>query len=168
MKKMAKAEEKKETSSQIKDEILELSAKLQKDMSIDKKTGNGTEAENLYTKHLPDGLSTEVVKQVKDYDGAFIAAGTHAFGQLAIQAMKKNSDLPKATIELSMGNRDSMAVTVERSKDSVNQFSADKATVTKFGVTTVTFDARAGASKAGQLKHVRAQIAEMAAAQLKA
>lgn len=163
---MAKKEQ--ESTVQIKDEILELSAKLQKEITLDKKSGAGSESENLYNKHLPDGLTTEVVKQVKDYDGTFIAAGTHAFGQLAVAAMKKNPDLSKATVELSMGHRDSMAVTIERSKDSVNQFSANKETVTKFGVTTVTFDARAGASKAGQLKQVRAAIAEMAAAQLKA
>lgn len=165
---MATKKEDKAPTTEIKSEILELAEKLQKDITVDKKTGAGTQSENLYEKNLPDGLTTDTVKQVKEYDSAFVAAGTHAFGQLAIAAMAKNKGLEKATIELSMGHRDTMGVSVERSKTFTNHLSGNGEQTTKYGVTSVTYDARAGATSGGQLKRVRTALAEAAAAQLKA
>ena len=61
-----------------------LAAALKDKMKVDKTTGIGEPAENLYKDTLPEGLDIKTVEQVKAHDRNFIAAGAQVFAQLPL------------------------------------------------------------------------------------
>lgn len=157
-----------ETKVALKDDVLALAAKLEKGMTVEKKTGVGTTGEaDLYHDNLPETLTPEVVKQVGDYNATFIAAGAYAFGKLAVDAMKGNKSLEQASIEVKMGGRDTVAYTVDRRTEHTNHLGGG-GTVEKFGVVNAKYSTRAGKGSAGQLKIARSLIGELALEKLKA
>lgn len=147
----------------LKQEVLDLSKKLEGAIKIDKKTGDGT-SENLYEANLPESLNMDVVKEVSNYNTTFIAAGAHAFGQLAVKAMSSNKDLEKAQIDIPMGHKDNLAINVQRVKESINHL-GDGEKIIKHGVVTVDYDVRSG-KNGGELKKARAAIAALASEKL--
>lgn len=155
-----------ETTIVLKDETLALAAKLEEGFAIDKKTGVITETSDLYEINLPEALTMQAVKEVSDYNATFVAAGTVAFGRMAVDAMKGHKDLQAITGEFKMGVKDKLSMNIERSKEYTNHLSGNGEKTIKFGVTTTTYEVRAG-KNAGQLKAARAMISEMATSKLK-
>lgn len=163
------AKDTKETTSspKLKEDVLVLSKKIEEGLSIDTKTGVGTEKGDLYEQNLPENITMEQVANVTDYNSTFIAASTHAFGKIAVEAMRGNKKLESATAELKMGTKDALSINVERSKQYTVQLGDKKGeTIVKHGVVTAAYDVRAG-KNGGQLKVARAAIADMAAEFLK-
>lgn len=153
-----------EKQAQLNEQVLALSAKLEVGMDLDAKTGVGTEKGNLYNENLPADLTPEVVKSVTNYNTTFVAAGTHAFGKLAVEAMKGNSGLDVATMEIKMGDRDKLSVSTKRVETKTDHLHGG-GEVTKYGVTTTGYEVRAG-KNAGQLKVARSLIGDLATAAL--
>lgn len=149
-------------TSKLKNEVIELAAKLQADMSIDNDTGTGVENADLYNKNLPETLTPEVVKEVSDYNTTFVAAGAYAFGQLSISAMSDNKKLTETNIEIKMGDKDSVSYNVLRSREFNNSLGGGEKVV-KQGVITASYDVRSG-KNGGQLKQARNLIGELASA----
>lgn len=149
--------------SALKQEVLDLSKKIAEGITLDKKTGHGEAADGLYESNLPEGLTVEAVKAVSDYNTTFVAAGTHAFGTLAVEAMKGSKSLTEATVQIKMFGKDTLGVSVQRSKDYNNSLAkeGEPKTITKHGVITTTYDVVAGNNR-GQLKAARNEIAALA------
>lgn len=155
-------ESKNETKSpELKEDVLELSKKIEEGLKIDKKTGVGTEEGNLYEKLMPDTVNMEMVQAVHDYNSTFIPAATHAFGQMAVKAMSGNKDLTEANVELKMGVKDSLAIHVQRSRDRINHL-GDGESIVNYGETKVDYSVRAANGKGGQLKIARNLIKDLA------
>lgn len=144
--------------SKVNEEVLEMAAKLEAGMTLDNKTGEGTE-DGLYESTLPAHLSVETVKAVADHNTTFIAAGSYAFGKLAVEAMKANPELAHANLEIKMIGRDTVGYNVDRTKEFTNHL-GDGTTTTKHAVVTTSYDVRAG-KNGGQLKAARQAIGEL-------
>lgn len=151
------------SKSAIKQEVLDLSKKIAEGITLDTKTGHAEAADGIYEANLPEGLTTETVKAVGDYNTTFVAAGTHAFGTLAVEAMKSTKSLNEATVQIKMHGKDTLGVSVQRSKEYNNALAkeGEPKTVTKHGVITTTYDVVAGNNR-GQLKAARNEIAALA------
>jgi len=149
----------------LKPEVHELSCKLKGGMKLDKSTGLGEATSSLYEDNLPESLTPEILKEVSDYNTTFIAAGAHAFGELAVEAMSGNKKLERATIDIPMAGKDSIGYSVERHRSYPNHLGNGEPTE-KFGIVTSNYQVQAG-HNAGQLKKARLIIGELALEQLK-
>ena len=154
--------------STMNEAVMSLAAKIEAQLEFDTNNGTGTVKTDVYHDNLPEGLTKEVVTQVKDYDTTFVAAATYAAGKLSVAAMAGNQNLRHTNIVIPMGGKDSAEVSTDR--ESVYHVpSREKGKteeVTKFGSTTTAYEARAG-KNGGQLKLARQAIAEMAMTALK-
>jgi hypothetical protein len=148
-----------EVKKELKPEVLEMSKKLSSGFSVDKNSGAGTAEPDMYKANLPKELTMDVVKAVSDYNGVFIAGATHAFAELAVDAMK-GTKLPSANVTIPMGHKDALTVNVDREKHYVNHLGGGEQT-TKYGVVSATYEVQVGKNK-GQLKAVRSVIQELA------
>ena len=146
------------------DDVTALSTIIQAGITVDTKASTATVADGLYKDNLPVGLTMEAVKTVSDYNSTFVAAGTHAMGMVAIEAMKSNKKLEKLSVDITMGVKDNLSITVDRVKEVPNRFGNGEA-ITKYGATSVTYEVKAG-KNAGQLKSVRAELNALASAAL--
>lgn len=155
--------EKKQAS--FKPEVQELADKIAKGITI-KKTGESAIEENLYEAHLPEGMTMETVRDVRAYTSNFIAAGQHAFGVAAVDAMKKNDDLQKVTDTLGLGEKDTVTYTVERNRTFMDHMGANKDNpkpILKHGVCSATVTMAGTAGSVGQLKIARTHVGAYAA-----
>lgn len=148
--------------SNVSKEVLDLSAKIQEAVKIDHKTGTAEVADGIWESTLPDTLTKEQVKQVKDHEANFVAAGGHAVGRLAIVAMKKNKDLNEVQATIGMHGYDKAVYSVERERQYHNPQDKDADPIVKHGVLGVNFRNMAGRN-AGELKKVMKEISEEAA-----
>lgn len=149
----------------INETVLALSKKIEAQLELDDKSGVGSAKTDVYHDNLPEGLTKEVVTQVKDYDTTFVAAATYAAGKMAVAAMAGNQSLNTALTTLNMGGKDSLVVHTERSKVFENRLGGKNEEITKFGATTASLTVYAG-KNGGQLKAARNAIVELAAAAL--
>lgn len=143
------------------DDVVALSTKLQSGIKVDAKAATVTVADDLYKNNLPTGVTMEAVKAVSDYNTTFVAAGAHAFGVAAVEAMKDNKKLDRLTTDIPMGVKDNVSYTVDRVKEVPNRFGNGE-TLIKHGVVTTSYEVRAG-KNGGQLKAARTLIGELAA-----
>lgn len=161
---MSKETKTPESEVQLKAEVLAMAEKIEKGLKLDHKTGIAAADDNLYESLLPEGLTVETVKAVGTHNSNFIAAGTYAFGSVAVQAMSKHKDLEKASGEIKMAGRDVLNLHIDRSKTYTDHLHGSGDTV-KFGVVTASYDIRAG-KNSGELKKARTLVAELAMAKL--
>lgn len=144
-------------------DVAALSTKITAGITMDSKAGTASANADLYKDNLPADLTMEAVKAVSDYNTTFVAAGAHAFGKLAVDAMKSNKKLDKVAVDIPMGVKDKVSYTVERSKEVSNPFDKDAKPTTKYGDIKTTYEVKAG-KNGGQLKTARQLIGEYAAA----
>lgn len=156
---MSATEAKKGT--EIKPEIIALSKIIEKEVSIDAKSGAATVAPDTYAKTLPEGLTVEGRKAYSDHDTAFAAAAAHVVGNAGVDAFKKTKGLDRVTAEFDLSGKDKFTVTVDRSKTSHNPQDPGKEIV-KYGVISGSLEQRAGRNS-GQFKAVRTAVADRAA-----
>lgn len=150
----------------VKPEVLEFSKSVQKELTCDAKTGIVTgDVQSVYDANLPEGITPDVVKKVSEYDAVAINGTVHAVGNIAIEAMKKNSGLERVTGDFTFGHRGALGVTVDRTKEVVNNFSPNKETMTKYG--SISAEVKYKAGRGGQMTAVKKAIAAAAADALK-
>lgn len=150
-------------SVKLADEVLVLSNQMKEVFDIDKNTGVGSAPDDIYKDHLPEGIDMEQVKAISNYNSNFIAAGAHAFGVLAVDAMADNKELKDASLTVPMGHKDAVTYNVNREHTYKNNFAKDpdNATVTKYGTISTCYDVKAG-DLSGELKNARELIREIA------
>lgn len=146
---------------EVKKEILELSEKISSGITISAKEKTATAEKDIYEKNLPEGLSMDTVRSVRDYNTTFVAAGAHAFGNAAVAAMNKHKNLDSLNVDVSMGDKDSVSYSIQRSKTSVDHLHNKGQEITKYGVLTTSMEVNAG-KNSGQLKVARAQVGALA------
>ena len=149
------------TVTQPKESIVALAKRIADGLTLDTNTGIGSESKELYKELLPEELTMEQVKAVSEYNTDFIAAGAYAFGQMAVNAMSKNKDLTEASVDVNMGHRDVLKLSVDREKSYRNPLGGEGATSTKYGVVTAAYEVKSG-KNGGQLKTARNAINAMA------
>ena len=150
----------------ISEEVLALSKKISESVSVDKDTGVAEVKGDPYVENLPETLTTEIIREVEGYNKKFVAAGTHAIGQAALDAMKSNKKLEVVTGSISLGNKSNFEVNVKRSAE-YNAGPGSSEKITKFGETTIKMNLDAGKAKSGDLARVREALQEAATAALK-
>ena len=153
---------------EISAEVLRISELIKAGVTTDAKAGVITENEpgKVYAASLPEDLTVEVVQRVGVHNGNFVAATAHAIGSIAVDTLKSNKDLKEVTGGVKTVGRDHIDVTVTRQRDYVNRLGGNNETITKLGVTDVTYHHAPG-TNTGALKVVRQEIGALAAAALK-
>jgi hypothetical protein len=151
----------------VKPEVLDFSGKVQKELSIDNKTGVVTgDLQKVYDANLPDGITTDTVKKLSEYDGTVVNGTIHAVGTMAVSAMAKHAGLNRVEGEFQFGHRANLNVAVNRKREVVNNFSENKETIVKHGAISAEVHFRAGRNNS-QLTAVKQTVASAAADALK-
>ena len=119
---------------------------------------------DIYSECLPEELTMETVTQVRQHDGAFIAATTKAVSDYALAAFAADASIEEMSAKVSMGGKDSVTTTILREKEFTNSFAkeGEAKTIKKFGVVSSTVEYQ-HTRNIGELKAVRAEIAAKAA-----
>jgi CRISPR/Cas system CMR subunit Cmr4 (Cas7 group RAMP superfamily) len=144
----------------IKQEIVNLAAAIRADIKIDAATGVATVGPDLYERLLPEGLTVDIIKQVKEHDTKIIAAVPLALGEEAIPVMKKNKGLENATLIMPTVGKDTIGATFTRQREATNP-AAPGTTMTIHGAVRVEMTQYANGSR-GELAKVKTALREMA------
>lgn len=155
-----------EANVKLKDNVLAYAKKIEETLAIDKKTGAPSGYENIYEATLPEDVTMEMVNKVDEHDTTFIAAAPYVYGKLMVDAMASNGKLTEGSVVIPMGEKNTLSVGIERSKEFTNHLSGNGEKVMKYGVMTASYDVRGSRSNAGQLKAVRGIIGDLANAAL--
>jgi len=160
---MANAEHK----ATIKPEIQELSDRIGKLITIEKKNDQGVVVvqDGAYLSLLPENLTKETVEAVQEFNGKMAAASALAVGTAAIPIMKKDQNLANVTMSMPTVGKDFIGVNFQRerqvpARDENNQPAGTK---TKFGSTSVEYGMYSTKSR-GALLSVKTLLAEQAMA----
>lgn len=146
--------------SDIKPEVLELAAKLKAGISI-AKDGNATVTEGLYEQTLPEGITIEQLKDIQKHNNVFIAAAGYAFGESAIDTMKKNAEVSAVSVSIPTVGKDTLDLTFQRERQIPN--AGGEGTSVKFGSLQAKYNMY-GAGSRGQLLKVKQELSEKASA----
>jgi hypothetical protein len=144
-------------------EVLELANKLSNEITV--KDGQMTIAENAYVGTLPEGLTVEKVEELQKHNSLFYPAVTHAFGEKAVEMMKKDKKLMELGLTVPMVGRDHFDLDIKRSKTYPNP-QDENAPVTKYGQINAQLVTHAARANRGEMNSVRDMISEMALASL--
>ena len=101
--------------STLKSTIVDLSDKIKADISI-AKDGTIEVAPDLFYKHLPEGVTRELVEAAADYQGEFMVAATNAIGEHAIPFFKKHKAHEKLNVHVPLVGKDTLELKLYRSK----------------------------------------------------
>lgn len=145
----------------ISKEVLDMAGTIKAKFSVDSNTGAGTVGEDLYKESLPEDIDLKTIERVKAHDRTFIAATAHAFGELAIEAMKKNSKLENASIDIPMSKYDNVSHNIARHRTYQNHLVKGNEVIEKWGIMDTAYKAKGGRN-IGDLKRVRVQLQQMA------
>lgn len=159
------SDKKESTAPAVKQVVIDMSEKMKSGITLDKKTGTATAADDIFASTLPEDLSIETVKRVSEHNGNFIAAGALAFGDMSVAAMAKNKGLEQTTLKIAMAGRDSVEYTVDRTKQYRNP-QDEKNPIVKHGVVSATYNSLVG-TNTGSLKAARKTIEQAAMDALK-
>lgn len=110
-------------------------------LNSDTKSLDLKEGDDLYSAHLPEGLTPEIVKAVHDHDTTFVAGVASAFVDVTTKGFKADKDLSQVNAEFGMFG-----------KNKVQLMASRESGLTVGVVTTVTN------SKAGPLKQAFADF----------
>lgn len=154
-----------ESKKTVSPEVSELTDKLMNDLTV---AANGiTDVKpDLFIRTLPENLDEKTVRAVNKHTTNFIAASANAVGKLAVAAMAGDKKMSTVTAHIPTVGHDYVDIAVHREKTFVNPQDKDHP-ITKQGAVDIKYHVQAGAPKAGQLKTIRALLAEEAAKALK-
>lgn len=139
------------TKPTLSEEVIKLASSIREQLEVDTDTGIVTEKDTggAYDSNLPAGITKETIKTINNYNTTYVAAGTYAVGQVALEAFSANNKLNRCSGKLRIGHKDDLEVIVDKS---------EKSEYTIHG----SLDIRA-AKNSGQLKAARDAIKEMGA-----
>lgn len=126
----------------------------------------GKPVDSFYESVLPEDLPIETVKKVSDFNAVFIAAGAESFGEMSVNAMKKDKALEETELTIPMVGKDSVSYNVARRRENINPQDPKGDPIVKYGVVTTKYEVHGGVN-AGELKKSRASVMEFAAEALK-
>lgn len=141
---------------EVKPEIESIAAMLRKSAKVNAEKHVVEFDENVYKESLPEGLDEKTVKQVAHHNQNFALAQTLVTGELAIEHLKENADVPdvRSTINIPAGKTTAV---VSRSAELRNIQTGEVST--KYGYTSTRISMKVPGS---QTIAVRNRVAELA------
>ena len=155
--KEVKGKEETKKPSKVRPEVNELSAKIIKGLKFNKETSSIEETKDNWTLNLPEGITPEIDKKLRDYTDDFIAGSTKAFGELAYSTMSKHPKVEEIDGRISMGGKNYHELCVEKEVAHTN---AQGVSSKKYGVITTEYVVKGAESSS--LKAVRAELGTLA------
>jgi hypothetical protein len=163
--------------SKLAEELVDdLSKLMVKDLKLDKKTGEGEATDGFFDKYSTNDevkkfvdfdITPKSIKAHEECNSVIIAASTKAFGIQSVEAMNANNDIERTSIEIPMGHKNNLSITMDRSKEYNNHLTGNNEKTVKYGVITAAYEVKGGKQTSGVLKKVRHEIAELALSKLK-
>lgn len=149
----------------IDQEIVNMAAAITAELKVDPKTGVGTLSRaDVYEALLPEGLTAQIVADVRAHDGKMAAAGLLALGEATVPLMKKHKDLTSTTLTIPATGKDSFSFSMSRERQVPDKgVDGTYGTKTKYGSGTAEFNMY-GTKTNGQLKTVKQTLAAAALA----
>ncbi len=96
--------------------VTDLADKIYKDLEVKSGELSVKEKADPYFNNLPETLTKDTVEAVHGYNEVFVAAGVHAAGRIAIEAMKKDKHTKIVSGQIGMVGKDYIAITAERDR----------------------------------------------------
>jgi hypothetical protein len=152
------------SASKLHADVVTMQAAIQSAIKIDK-AGTVTGTDDLYVKLLPEGVTLDTVKAVDSYNSRFIAGAHAAIGAEAVAAMKKHSGIDQISASVPLVGKSHYDVTVKR-RSEFPGIGEGAAPVVKYAASTGKLVNGEADTSRGQLKHVRAMVAELGLAAL--
>ena len=150
------------TVTAIKQEIIDLSNLLKKEITLDVKTGVAVITPDTYERLLPTGITKEHVESIQQYNTDMAAAAVLTIGELSNPAMKKHKDLDRVHLSMPMVGKDMMNVSYDRSRQVPSRGEDGVAGIkTMFGAASVSIDMYATGPR-GELKKIKTMLKEQA------
>lgn len=140
-------------SKELKASVQALSEKIIQSIEVDK-AGVGKATSNTFDDNLPESITPEHVKTLKEYEALYVPAAVDAFGKVAIAAMGEHN-INTAQIEMPMAHKDTLSIGVT-GQTTVD----DKTTYGELDIVMTSYAASNGA----QLKIARNLVTEAAQA----
>lgn len=134
-------------------------ALIQKEMTLTKEGEAGflKSSDDVYSKVLDEGVTTDMVKKVKANDTNFVNAFTLAVSNVALDAIKEDKNLKTIEAKAKMGYKDTVAATWEKEHTFHNPANNEK--IVKNGVIVTKVKTQAG-SKGAELTSIRNEGAD--------
>jgi hypothetical protein len=124
-----------------------LSAAIRKDLSVDDK-GNVKGPDDIYARHLPEGLTMEMVDRASEHRKRFGVAAYEAFAEVSEDALKQHKDLDRTSMRLTTNGDDLLSAQYQRSvKRAVKGEKGKVTSETIYGVLSHKYTVQAGFSE---------------------
>lgn len=143
------------------EEVLTMSEKIRKEMSIEK-DGTVIMKDGIYYDCLPVGISREIDELVRKNREVFSAAAGHAVGMSSISAYKGNKGLESISATFPMSGKDKLIIQSKRQSTHVNPRDRS-ATVESFGSIKAVIETSMGNKDSGHFAAVSRFVKNAAA-----
>lgn len=137
--------------AETKNQIDALAAALKPEIEI--KEGAATIAADAYVKNLPDGITLEIVKKIKDHDAIFFPAVTKAFCEESIDVMKADKKIESLDLSVPMVGDDKFDITFKRSYEHMDM--ATKEMKTSYGGLSASLTVQAARHNRGAMSAIK-------------
>lgn len=126
-------------ASKITENSRNIAAQIIKTAHLDESAGQVVDKsdEGIFFQTLPEGVTKEIVTQIRGHEKDFAVAAVSAVGQIANDSMKKNKELDRVVGSFDLGGKETLSVAVDRSKTYQVGPADDRKSITKHGVTRV-------------------------------
>lgn len=148
------------TQITIRDEDRKLADALLAGAVFDSDTKRVVGSKDAYTENMPEGLTKEQVKQVREYDKSFIAATGLTTGEIGVERMAADATLESLSSSWDMTQGAKIDWALQRSSTGRNPRTGEE--TIRQGALSPVFEFSAGKSKNSNLTNVRNHITSLA------
>ncbi len=145
--------------SEINQVVRELADKLKPEIKIDEKSGISKVSSEVFEKNLPEGVTAEQCKQVWGAIQTYKDASALATGEVGVEFMSKNKEVPSVTAEFGALGHNHIDHTVLREHTLRNPKTQETTTVPGYIMTDVSISA---VKRNAEYARVRQAIEEQA------
>lgn len=143
--------------------VVDLHEKLDKKIELDPKTGAPNDLKTLWAENLTGNLTTDLYKELQDYNTAFATAAGWTIGEKSVPVMSKNPNVDRVQAIFPMVGKDVMSATFSRSTNvPAKDASGNNTTRESYGTLSIKFDHYAGKPH-GDLNKIKDMLSAAAA-----
>lgn len=106
--------------------VAQLADSIRKDLKIGEAGVAADLGKDFFERNLPENISMADVKRVDGFRSDLIAAATLALGETAIDAFKKDKNLPQVSLQIKT-NQDKIQVQIDRERKFPNRMGGEGA-----------------------------------------
>ncbi len=148
------------SDKEISEDVKALANSIKEKIEI--KEGVVAADDKIYKDSLPEGITMDHVKQLREHNSKFFPAASLAVGELAIKEFKKDNKLETVTASFPMGGRDHFDVIFDRQKETRNPSTGE--TSMKYAALGASMVVHAARASRGAMSVVKAHLDEAARA----